>query len=313
MVAMKDAIAETTPLFVAAIRLLPAGVLVLLAAMAMDRPQPRSWRGWGWILLFALVDGVMFQGFLAIGLTHTGAGIGSVIIDSQPLAVALMSRYLFGEIIGTWGWLGLSLGLFGIALIGLPDAWLVSGLHGTSEISFSWQDLWLSGEWWMLLASLSMALGTISIRYVCRHVDAVAATGWHMVLAGIPLFVLAFVGGNPVAHLSVKSVLGLGYASVFGSAIAYGIFFYLASRVNLTSFSALTFLTPVFALLFGNVLLAERLTSIEWVGAGMSLVAIYLINQRESLGEKIESWLSRWRDRSKVKEESKAIATEKES
>ena len=40
----------------------------------------------------------------------------------------------------------------------------------------------------MLLAALSMALGTVMIRQVCRYADPISATGWHMFLGGLPLF-----------------------------------------------------------------------------------------------------------------------------
>lgn len=36
----------------------------------------------------------------------------------------------------------------------------------------------------------------------------------------------------------------MAYASVFGSALAYGLFFLFASRGDLTGFTSLTFLTP---------------------------------------------------------------------
>ncbi len=48
----------------------------------------------------------------------------------------------------------------------------------------------------MLLAALSMAVGTVMIRIVCRHADPVAATGWHMILGGL-LCVQAQGYGNP--------------------------------------------------------------------------------------------------------------------
>ena len=81
--------------------------------------------------------------------------------------------------------------------------------------------------------------------------------------------------------------MALGYATVFGSAIAYGIFFYLASKGNLTSLSALTFLTPIFALLFGTLLLSESLSTLQWCGVMLTLLSIYLINRRTQ----IAAWL----------------------
>ncbi|MBD2445766.1 EamA family transporter [Nostoc sp. FACHB-152] len=288
MVAMKGVIPHTTPLFMAGVRLLPAGVLILVATTLMGRPQPQGWRAWLWITLFALIDGTLFQGFLAEGLVRTSAGLGSVMIDSQPLAVALLSLWLFQEHIGFWGWLGLGLGVTGISLIGLPDEWIfhLLGTEGNITIG-SWQDLFASGEWLMLLAALSMAVGTVLIRFVSRYADPVSATGWHMILGGLPLWgVSAFTESQQWQNLVTSDWVAMGYATVFGSAIAYGLFFYFASSGSLTSLSSLTFLTPVFALLFGNLFLSEMLSPLQWIGVGLTLISIYLINQRDTLGAK---------------------------
>lgn len=288
MVAMKGVIPQTTPLFMAGVRLFPAGILLLLVAMGLGRSQPKGIKAWLWIGIFALLDGVMFQGFLAEGLMRTGAGLGSVIIDSQPLAVALLSCWLFGEIIGVWGWLGLTIGIIGISLIGIPLELLLQGAEASFSGLWSWRSLFNNGEWLMLLASLSMALGTVSIRYVSRYVDPVIATGWHMILGGIPLFFAsALWESQQWTQITVEGWMGLTYATVFGSAIAYGVFFWLASQGNLTSLSSLTFLTPVFALTFGNLFLAEMLTPLQWGGVLLTLISIYLINQREKIGEQL--------------------------
>ncbi|GAB4306274.1 MAG: DMT family transporter [Geminocystis sp.] len=287
MVAMKSVIPQTTPLFMAGVRIFPAGLLILLVALMLGKSQAISLRGWLWICFFALVDGCCFQGFIGEGLMRTGAGLGSVMIDSQPLAVAIMSRWLFKEVIGFWGWLGLLTGIVGISLIGLPDEWILRGLQGDfTGFNWSWNGLFDNGEWLMLLASLSMAGGTIMIPFVCRHVDAVVATGWHLVIGGLVLFLFSFqYETNQWINLDLNSWLLLSYATIFGSAIAYGVFFFLASKGNLTSLSALTFLTPVFALTFGNLLLEEKLSDLQWQGVWLTLVSIYLINQREKISK----------------------------
>lgn len=287
MVAMKGVMSDTTPLFMAGVRLVPAGLLILAATAYMQRPQPQGWKAWLWISLFGLIDGTLFQGFLAEGLARTGAGLGSVMIDSQPIAVALLALWLFGETIGLVGWFGLAVGVLGISLIGLPDEWVLSLLAGDpGSISGSVQELFNSGEWLMLLAALSMAVGTVLVRYVCRHADPVTATGWHMIIGGLPLFALSGVfESDQWVNIDLAGWTALAYATIFGSAIAYGLFFYFASSGSLTSLSSLTFLTPVFALLFGNLLLNEVLSPIQWIGVSLTLVSIYLINQRDTLAQ----------------------------
>jgi drug/metabolite transporter (DMT)-like permease len=304
MVAMKGILDRTEPLFLGGLRIVPAGLLVLAVAAVLGRPQPRSWRAWGWVLAFALVDGAMFQGFLAQGLARTTAGLGSVTIDSQPLAVALMARWLYGELIGPVGWLGLALGICGIALVGLPEGWwgqaggllgarsrltgLVSGGDGwpldLDHLAQVWSGIAANGAWWMLLAALSMAVGTVMMRPLSRHVDPIVATGWHMILGGMPL-----LGLSAATELEQWQRLGLAdwgaiaYATALGSAASYGVFFYFASRGNLTSLSALTFLTPIFALVFGNLFLQETLSPVQGSGVLLTLLSIYLVNQREAI------------------------------
>ncbi len=299
MVVMKAIIPDTTPLFLAGFRLVPAGLLILLAAAFLKLPQPKTWQAWLWIGIFSLIDGAMFQGFLTQGLVQTGAGLGAVLIDAQPLVVAVLCRLLFGDIVGFWGWLGLAIGLAGICLCGLPEAWITDLLHGNFEGLRSLQPLGMdnflqSGELLMLLAALAMSLGTVTIRYVKQHANAFVATGWHMILGGIPLLGLSMLWeANQWTNLQAPEWAGLGYATIFGTAMTYGIFFYLASVGNLTSVSALIFLTPVFALLFSSLFLSESLTSLQWIGVVLTLISVYLVNQREAIARQISTLMGK--------------------
>jgi drug/metabolite transporter (DMT)-like permease len=295
MVVMRDALGETSPLFIAITRLLPAGILLLAVRYWQGRPQPKDlrnrpwnpmgWRGWLWVALFALVDGACFQGFLAEGLEGTGAGLGSVLIDSQPLAVALMAAWFYQERLGWVGWLSLLVGLAGISVIGLSPL-----MAGEAAMGMN-----LDGTGWMLLASLSMAVGTVMVRQVSRYADPVLATGWHMVIGSLPLIgILLVQGGDPWSQISPEHWLGLAYTSVLGSALAYGLFFYFAAVENLTEFSSLTFLTPVFALIFGGMFLGESLSLPQWLGVGITLLSVFLINSRFDIEHKIRTGLENW-------------------
>jgi drug/metabolite transporter (DMT)-like permease len=135
----------------------------------------------------------------------------------------------------------------------------------------------------MLGASLSMAIGTILIRPVVRYADPVMATGWHMIIGGLPLlFISTQIEQNQWQDLTGWGWLGMLYMAVMGSAIAYGLFFFFASSGSLTTLSALTFSTPVFALMFSNLLLDEDLTKVQWLGVVLTLGSIYLVSIRGS-------------------------------
>jgi drug/metabolite transporter (DMT)-like permease len=162
----------------------------------------------------------------------------------------------------------------------------------------------------MLLAAQSMAVGTVMVRWVQKYVDPVMATGWHMALGGIPLLLLSaqneadvytHVRASPAgysdeqvanrmvtlrarcvhAHVQLGELGGwdwasLAYITILGSAAAYGLFFYFATKGNLTQLSVLTFTTPMFATLFGFLLLGETLSGTQALGAAVTLAGIAL-------------------------------------
>ncbi|EFN57925.1 hypothetical protein CHLNCDRAFT_142001 [Chlorella variabilis] len=326
MVAMKQLAPHTTPLLVASWRLLPAGAALLAWAAASGRKTPTDPRAWLAMALFGL-------GCLVEGLQRTSAGLGSVIIDSQPLTVALLASLLFGEKLGSAGVAGLFIGVAGLFLLEVPPSVLTSlpdslagaafqlasssgdvgnsaadaaaaaaaaasssgaadlaaaaagaaAAGGDSSGSGGGWSLWDSGEWWMLLAAQSMAVGTVMVRWVAKYCDPVVATGWHMLLGGVPLLALAAwqegaEAPERLAQLTGLDALLLLYMSLLGSAASYGVFFYNASRGNLTALSSLTFLTPMFAAAGGYLALGETLTPLQLAGASVTLGAVALIN-----------------------------------
>lgn len=295
MVAMKGVLPVTSPMFVASVRLIPSGLILVAWALSKGRPLPKSAKAWTAVALFAVIDAAMFQGFLAEGLQRTSAGLGSVIIDSQPLTVAVLASIFYGETLGAEGVAGLALGVLGLLLLELPPEVLTSvvnsdGTEALSNVGFFDGNLWDSGEWWMLLAAQSMAVGTVMVRWVCKYVDPVMATGWHMALGGVPLLAYS-LATEPELYsnmaLSTTDVASLAYASIFGGAVAYGAFFYFANKGSLTKLSTLTFLTPMFASALGYFALDETLTPTQLGGAVVTLVGIYFVNTRaKEAGEK---------------------------
>ena len=285
MAAMTPLVSSAGPDLVASLRLLPAGILVLITTYLFKRDLKIYRNDLKWFFVFTIIDATFFQLFLTYGISETGAGLGSVLIDSQPLLVALLARAVFGNLINPIGWLGLLFGLGGIIFLGVPieflENWWLMSEKSISDIAFN------VGELWMLAASLSMALGTILIRFTCTKSDPVAVTGWHMVLGSIPLIIKHCLQTNfqIIPNWSFFDWGLMSFSSIFGGALAYGLFFYFANNKEITGFSTLAFLTPVFALLTGGIYLDERLTTIQWIGVVFVLISVFFVSQRKSLWE----------------------------
>ena len=199
MVAMKWVLPATGPYFVASARLLPAGAAVIAFAAATGRPFPRGREAWAAIAVFALVDATCFQGCLVEGLRLVPAGLGSVIIDSQPVTVAIAASFLFGEKLAPAGRAGLVLAVLGLCLLEVPADVLLAlfGAGGIDNAAAAAEGLDRSsvqtGALWMLASAQCMAAGTLIVRWVCRKADPVMATGFHLLLGGVPLLGAAAV------------------------------------------------------------------------------------------------------------------------
>lgn len=282
MVAMKMVLPHADPWTVACLRILPAALAMLIAMPACGVSLVIPRQDWGWLALFAVVDVSVAQGLLAEGLQRTGAGIGSVLIDTQPLLVALMARSLFREAINPVGWLGLCLGLAGVVCLGLsmvglplrhlwwPGTTLVDALHGNDGVLL------------MLGTAVAMAVGTVLCRLTSDRSHPLSLTAWHLLFGGLPLLAVATVSGSSIAALADLDWWLMGYVSLGGTAVGYGLFFWFATHCELTGFCSLTFLTPVFAVAC-STLLHEHLSPFQWLGIAVTLAGVLLIGNRHRL------------------------------
>ncbi|MXY62695.1 MAG: DMT family transporter [Synechococcus sp. SB0665_bin_28] len=281
MVAMKLVLGHADPWTVACLRILPAAVAMVLLLPIAGIPLAVARGDWGWLALFSLVDVSCAQGLLSAGLQTTGAGLSSVLIDTQPLLVALLARQVFGEAINPVGWLGLLMGLGGVACLGLPEPLLQNlWLQGPAVVG----DLsWNGGTALLLGSAVSMACGAVLCRFAARQSHVLSVTAWHLLLGGLPLLGISAWQGSALQTLLPQDWWLMAYASGGGTALGYGLFFWFVTRRELTGFTALTFLTPVFALACGWLVQDERLEPTQWVGVLLALTAVALITRRRQL------------------------------
>ncbi len=112
-------VAEVPPMLMLAVRfLLAGGVLFVVAVRRGDRAgdpiRPRH-------LLQAVVTGGLLlvggTGMIALAQTRISSGLAALLAATVPLFLALFARGLFGDRLSARAWLGLLVGLVGIAVL----------------------------------------------------------------------------------------------------------------------------------------------------------------------------------------------------
>jgi probable blue pigment (indigoidine) exporter len=263
------------PLFTAAVRTLPAGLLLV----ALGRTLPQG--GWWWrATVLATLNIAAFQALLFVSAYRLPGGVAATFGAAGPLVVAGLAAWLLAE--RPTGWqLGSGLaGLLGVGLVVLGPA---AGLDPVGVVAGA-------------LGVLAMALGTVLVRRWGQPVGLLAYTGWQLALGGLVLAPLSLaVEGAPPA-VDGAAVSGYVWLAGVGTLVAYVLWFRGLARLPAGQAAFLPLLSPVVATLLGWLVLAETLTVVQATGFGVALGAI-------AAGQRARppAFLSRWRPWRKVR------------
>jgi drug/metabolite transporter (DMT)-like permease len=223
----------------------------------------QKWRQY--IMIGALNAAIPFT-LIATAALYLPASLSSILNSLTPLFTALVIWVWFKEHLTLRKWIGTMMGVIGvIILVGLSTITL------TNEVMLA---IILS-----ILSTISYALAGV---YAKRNFTGVPplslAFGQQM---GASLLLLPFTLTQlpkSTAHISsaaIWSVLGL---ALLCTAIAYLLYFYLIENVGPTKTLSVTFLIPVFGIIWGGLFLKEEITAGIVVGLMIILVSIFFIS-----------------------------------
>ena len=265
----------------AALRAVIAGVSLLLIALALRRPLPRSTRLWGMLALSGI--GATSLGFFGMfyAAEFVSPGIATVIANAQPLLAAGLAGVFLGERLARRGKAGLFVGFLGIVAIASPQ------LFGEGGKSYA------AGIGLIVLAAIGVSMSNVAIKRIAGKVDAFVAMGLQMLMGSIPLIALAWTMEAPGEIRWTPAFVAILLAlSLLGSALVYWLWFRVLARVPLTQANAFSFLIPVFgltiaALFFGEVLGWPHVAGIVLIVIGVRLVTTDRVGARRSSPERL--------------------------
>lgn len=267
-VAVKVALAGISPVLQVGLRSGFAAVLVF------------GWARWRGLRLFdadgslkpGLIAGLLFAlEFICIfaGLQHTGASRMVVFLYTSPCFTVLgLHWFVPGERIGWRHGLGIALAFAGI-VVAFGD-----GLAGGS---------WL-GDGLGVLAAILWAATTVLIRASALARASAAKTLLYQLavsaLLTLPLSLL--IGEAGVTALTTGVLVAMGYQVLIVAFASYLTWFWLLTRFLASRLMVFSFLTPLFGVAFGVLLLGERMSGLFGVAALLVVAGIVLVNAPEA-------------------------------
>ncbi len=230
-----------------------------------------------------LVVGLLFAGeflFVAQGLVYTTASHMSVFLYTAPIFAALGLHWLLPEErMKPLQWLGVAIAFCGIAIAflgkGRPE-----GQAGAPDM--------LLGDAMGLLAGLLWGATTVAIRKTSLSEAAPAKTLlYQMAVAAVALLDYAAATGNDGFRYTPQALASVAFQCVVVALSSYLAWFWLLRRYLASRLSVLSFMTPLFGVSFGVLILDEPLDAAFVLGAALVLSGITLVSGAELLREKL--------------------------
>jgi len=251
------------PLTIAALRALPAGLLLL----ALTRCLPPF--GWmGRILVLGALNFTLFWGFLFVAAYRLPGGVAATIGALQPLFVMALAHSLLGQTARPLAILAAMSGAGGVALmlVGPESAYDPFGMAAA------------------VVATLSMSAGTVLSRRWQPDVPVLVFTAWQLCAGGLLLSGLALLLEPAMPPLSWAGLGGLVWLGLVGAAFTYILWLRGIARLEPSSVALLGMLSPVVAVALGWLLLGEELGLVQIFGAVVVLLSIWAGQRLASAG-----------------------------
>lgn len=190
------------------------GGLALLAIARLMGQSVALPRGERKALLFcALFNVVAWHLFSGYGISLIAAGRAAIIAYTMPVWAALLSSPVLGEAFTRRKAVALALGVSALAVLIGPD------LASLEQAPL--------GALFMVLAAISWAIGTVSIKRFAWSLPTTALVGWQLVLGAVPVTLGAIIWQDPpdIGALSTDVLLATAYVFVFAMVFCHWAYF----------------------------------------------------------------------------------------
>ncbi|NCO64628.1 MAG: EamA family transporter [Flavobacteriales bacterium] len=268
----KIAVTQLSPLFLAAIRFITAGLLIFGIAKSMKISLAINKKQ----LINCIIAGFLFlaygNGVFVWALKYVDSGFGALEASTQPLMVLILMRMIDGKKIKTSSIIGIILGIIGMYLL-------------VSQKQLVYQENSIIGIIMIFTCVISWSFGSLFVAKAELPSNFFINTGYQMLSGGLLLFMASFIIGeewlSPLAWTgSVKFSMIL--LILFGSIVAFTSFNYLLKVVSTEKVSTSAYVNPVIALLLGWYVLDEKITGQSILAAVILLTGVYFINSKKN-------------------------------
>ena len=200
--------------------------------------------------------------------TQLDSSLTGILNALVPLFTLLIAVFIFKTKVKRYNILGIFIGLSGAVWLVAGDGVVIKNAHYA---------------WFVVVATICYAISLNTIKNYLGEVNPIHIAGLAFFFVGPPtLFHLFSTDFLEIMNTNEEAWSALGYIfilAVIGTSVALAIFNKLVARTNAIFASSVTYLIPVFAIMWG-IIDGEHIALQHILGTAIIFAGIYLVNKQ---------------------------------
>lgn len=266
---IKIALEDFSPITLAAVRIAIAAVMLHVMLLINKYEFNRSWKFWRHVAIAGFFGQSLPFVLISWGEQYIDSSIASILNGLTPLFTVLIANFtLVDEKMTGEKIVGTVLGFIGLVVIASPgfSTGMDNSVMGVIAVS---------------IAAISYGVGIVYSRIYLVNEKPLYAPASQLLVSSLYLIPFAYFmeGGFDLSTISFDAYGAVVILGVFGTALAFIIYYRLLSTASASYLSLVTYLMPIFGITLGIIFLDEHLTIEAIAGAAMIVLGIMIANR----------------------------------
>lgn len=270
---IKLAVAEIPPISLAALRIGIAAVVLFLLIFVRGGIFSRDLRFW---------KHVTIAGFFAHGLPFVLISWGEIYIDSAlasilngltPLFTLILAHFTIADDrLNVSKTIGAVVGFFGLAVLLSPH--MLIGFEATTI-----------GVIAIIIGALSYGVAMVYSRIYLKGTKPLQAPASQLLVTAVYLIPISLWLEGPYlfADYSIEALASLLVLAVFGTAVAFIMYYRILESASASYLSLVTYIMPVYGIILGMIFLGENISIYSILGGVLIIGGIMVANKTISI------------------------------
>ncbi|KAA3616850.1 MAG: hypothetical protein D8M58_17770 [Calditrichaeota bacterium] len=256
-VAIKIGLVSLPPFLSAGLRFILAFLFLSVFAITKKIEFPKSLKTHLFLFVFGMILFTGGYSFVYWGQQHISSGLASVLFSVFPFYVLLFSAWLLPkEKISLKKATGVFVGFVGIVII----FWDKIEFEDSSKFA-----IW--GMVAFLIGPIFSSLGTILAKKASNTINPITLNTLPMLYTSISFLIISYFYESDLQPVfDAYAIFSILYLALFGTAIAFVLYFWMLKNTSPVLMSMITYVTPPLALIWGWVIFDETISPILILG-----------------------------------------------